>query len=186
MNSRSSEFKLFHLVIFIVQISMLLGACQLQPAQVSSSNNSQQTSTPLPATPIPPTATPTLVPSPTPTSVPLTLWLDPFLPADFLEKITLPEGIITTSTKTEANLFLTAGDPQKNNTLLGETWQSYALVAPFFTVHDDLALADLRSLARGYQPEDFPLRRYCCATRTTLSFCICSICPPARCPQKAR
>jgi len=41
--------------------------------------------------------------------------------------------------------------------LLGETWQSYALVAPFFTVQDDLTLADLRSLVRGYQPEDFPL-----------------------------
>ena len=157
MNSHSSEFKLFHLVIFIVQISMLLGACQLQPAQVSSSNNSQQTSTLLPATPVPAKATPTLVPSPTPTSVPLTLWLDPLLPVDFLEKIIPPEEIIITETKTEANLFLTAGAPPRNNTLLGETWQSYALVAPFFTVQDDLTLADLRSLARGYQPEDFPL-----------------------------
>jgi len=96
MNSRSSEFKPFHLVIFIVLISILLGACQLQPAQVSSSNNSQQTSTPLPATPVPAKATPTLVPSPTPTSVPLTLWLDPLLPVDFLEKIIPPEEIIIT------------------------------------------------------------------------------------------
>ena len=156
MNSHS-KFKPFHLVIFIVLSSLLLAACQLQPAPVTSSNNSQKTPALLPATPISPTAPPTLVPSPTPTSVPLTLWLDPLLPADFLEKIILPEGIIITSTKTEANLFLTSGDPPKNNTSLGETWQTYALVAPFFTVQDDLTLADLRSLARSYKPQDIPL-----------------------------
>ena len=156
MNSHS-KFKPFHLVIFIVLSSLLLGACQLQPAPVTSSNNSQKTPALLPATPISPTAPPTLLPSPTPTSVPLTLWLDPLLPADFLEKIILPEGIIITSTKTEANLFLTSGNPPKNNISLGETWQTYALVAPFFTVQDDLTLADLRSLARGYKPQDIPL-----------------------------
>ena len=60
----------------------------------------------------------------------------------------------STSSKTDANIFLTAGDPPRNGTLLGETWLTYALVAPFFTVQDDLTLADLRSLVRGYQPEN--------------------------------
>jgi len=71
--------------------------------------------------------------------------------------VSLPESITTTKTKTEANLFLTVGDPPRNSALIGETWQSYALVAPFFTAQDDVSLADLRSLSRGYQPEDLPV-----------------------------
>jgi poly-gamma-glutamate synthesis protein (capsule biosynthesis protein) len=98
-----------------------------------------------------------LASSPTPTAIPLSLWIDPILPTDFLKKINLPDGILTTRTKNDANLFLTAGDPPKNSTLLGETWLSYALVAPFFTIQDDLRLADLRTIARGYQPENLPL-----------------------------
>jgi len=143
----------FSLVSFIVLISILLGACQ---AQGTPAPSLQPISTSLPATPIPPTASPTLAPSPTPTPLPITLWLDPVLPSDFLKKISIPESILTTRTKSKADLFLTAGDPPGNSTLLGETWQTYALVAPFFTVQDDLTNADLRSFARGYQPEDFP------------------------------
>ena len=142
------------LVSIFMLISILLGACQ---PSGTSSPILPPTSTSLPATPIPPTATPTLASSPTPTAIPLSLWIDPILPTDFLKKINLPDGILTTRTKNDANLFLTAGDPPKNSTLLGETWLSYALVAPFFTIQDDLRLADLRTIARGYQPENLPL-----------------------------
>ena len=142
------------LVSAFVLISILLGACQLS---ATSTPSLQPSATPLPATPIPPTATATMAPSPTPTPMPLILWLDPILPADFLKKVNIPEGMLTTRTKSEANLFLTAGDPPSNSALIGETWQSYALVAPFFTVQDDVSMAALRSLASGYQPEDLPL-----------------------------
>ena len=144
----------FSLISIFVLISILLGACQLT---VTSAPSLPSTSTALPAIPNSPTPTPTLAPSPTPTPQPLTLWIDPILPSDFLRKVTVPEGMITTRTKTEANLFLTVGDPPRNTALIGETWQSYALVAPFFTLQDDVSMADLRSLSRGYQPEDLPV-----------------------------
>ena len=139
------------LVSIIVLISILLGACQPSAA---SSPALPPNSSPLPATPIPPMVTPTSVSSPTPTAVPLTIWIDPILPLDFVKKVTLPEGMLTARSKTNANLILTAGDAPRNATLMGETWQIYVLVAPFFTVQDDLTLADLRSLVRGYQPEN--------------------------------
>ena len=115
----------FYLVSLIVLISILLGACQVQ---VATSPNLPPTSTSLPATQILPKATPTLTPSPSPTALPLTLWLDPILPNDFRKKLDIPEGILTTRLETEANLFLTAGDPPDSASLLGETWQTYALV----------------------------------------------------------
>lgn len=145
-NSTDYRSVRYCLVSLIVLISILLTACQVPVSP-------EPTAISLPATPMPPTATPTLVPSPTPTARPIVLWIDPILPTDFVKKITLPEGIQTTADKSLADLFVTAGDPPKNTVLLAETWQTYALVAPFFTIQDDLTLADLRSLVRGNQPE---------------------------------
>ncbi len=147
----SARFPGFSRVSFLLLISILLGACLVQ---VSSTSNPQTTPTSLPATAVSPTATYTPAPSPTPTPLPLSLWLDPILPLDFLKRISLPEGIQITETKTEADLFLSAGEPPEENELLAETWQSYALVAPFFTIQDNLTLAELRSIAGGNQVED--------------------------------
>lgn len=144
----------FYLVSLIVLISILLGACQVQ---VATSPSLPPTSTLLPTTQVPPKATATLTPSPTPTALPLTLWIDPVLPDDFRKKLDIPEGILTTRLETEANLFLTAGDPPDSASLLGETWQTYALVAPFFTVQDDLSMANLLALVRGNQPNELPV-----------------------------
>ena len=150
-NSACSRSMPFSLVSVILLISILLGACQVQ---VTPSPSPQPTSTSLPATTIPPTATSTLAPSPTPTPLPLTLWIDPILPADFLKKVDLPEGMLTARNKSDANLFLNAGDPPGNSTLLAETWQTYALAAPFFTIQDNLTRMELRSIVRGNEPED--------------------------------
>lgn len=147
----SARFPGFSRVSFLLLISILLGACLVQ---VSSTSNPQTTPTSLPATAVSPTATYTPAPSPTPTPLPLSLWLDPILPLDFLKRISLPEGIQITETKTEADLSLSAGEPPEENELLAETWQSYALVAPFFTIQDNLTLAELRSIAGGNQVED--------------------------------
>lgn len=152
-NSPCSRSVPFSLVSLIVLISLVLNACQ---AQVSPAPILSPTSASLPATPVPPTTTPTIAPSPTPTPLPLTLWLDPVLPSNFLKKVTVPERILTTRNKTEADLILTAGDPPRNSLLLGETWLSYALVAPFFTLQEELTMSDLRNLSRGYQPEELP------------------------------
>ncbi len=149
-NSPDYRSARYCLVSLIVLISIVLGACQMQ---VSPTSSSEPTASSLPATPVPPTSTPTLAPSPTPTARPMVLWINPILPTDFVKKLILPEGMQTTSNKSLANLFLTAGDPPGDAALLAETWQTYALVAPFFTLQDDLTLTDLRSLVRGNQPE---------------------------------
>ncbi len=153
-NSPRSRSVPFCLVSLIVLIGILLGACQVQ---AGTSPDLPPTSTSLPATQAPPKASPTLTPSPTPTALPITLWIDPILPDDFRKKINLPEGMLTSRSETEANLFLTAGDPPDSASLLGETWQTYALVAPFFTVQDDLSMADLLSFVRGDQPAELPV-----------------------------
>ena len=109
---------------------VLLGACQPAVAPLSTLPASN-------ASPLPPTATPTTAPSPTPTPVPLSLWIDPLLPSDFVKKINLPEGILASRNKDDADLFLTVSNPAKGELVLGETWQVYALAAPFFTVQDE-------------------------------------------------
>ena len=126
---------------------VLLGACQPAVAPLSTLPASN-------ASPLPPTATPTTAPSPTPTPVPLSLWIDPLLPSDFVKKINLPEGILASRNKDDADLFLTVSNPAKGELVLGETWQVYALAAPFFTVQDDVSMADLLALVRGDQVED--------------------------------
>lgn len=126
---------------------VLLGACQPAVAPLSTLPASN-------ASPLPPTATPTTAPSPTPTPVPLSLWIDPLLPSDFVKKINLPEGILASRNKDDADLFLTVSNPAKGELVLGETWQVYALAAPFFTVQDDISMADLLALVRGDQVED--------------------------------
>jgi len=152
-NSRCKSLSFTFISIFVL-LSILLGACQFL---ATPSQALPPAATSLPAAAIPATATPTTAPSPTPTAIPLTLWIDPILPRDFVRKVELPEAVLTAKEKTDANIFLTAGDPPGSATLLGETWQTYVLVAPFFTILDNISLADLRSLARGYQPEDLPV-----------------------------
>lgn len=76
------------------------------------------------------------------------------MPSDFVKKINLPEGILASRNKDDADLFLTVSNPAKGELVLGETWQVYALAAPFFTVQDDISMADLLALVRGDQVED--------------------------------
>lgn len=146
----SSSHLPLKLISLAILCSLLLGACQVQPSP-------QPQSTPSTVS-VSSSATGTATPQPTETpALPaLTLWIDPALSADFATRVELPAGLNTTENKTEANLFLSAGDPPRNTRLLGETWQTYALCAPFFTVVDALTSAELRSLARGYQPESTP------------------------------
>lgn len=145
-NSPDYRSRLVNMISLIVLVSILLGACQVPVSP-------EPTAISLPATPAPPTATPKMAPSPTPTTSPMAIWLDPILPGDFVKKITLPEDVRITPDKKLADLYVIAGDPPKDAVLLADTWQTYALVAPFFTVQDDLTLADLRALVRGNQPD---------------------------------
>ncbi len=148
-NSPRSIVNLSRFVSLVISLGMLLGACQAQPVPASPTQGSNAPANPGNAQSISPTSMPVA----TPTPQPLNLWVDPALPADFVAKLSLPEGVLETQNKSEANLFLSADDLPRNNRLLGETWQTYALAAPFFTIQDGITSAELRSLARGYQPE---------------------------------
>ncbi|HOF28368.1 MAG TPA: CapA family protein [Anaerolineaceae bacterium] len=145
-NSPNSRSFYLRFIALSLLVSLFLGACQ---PFANTSPDPQRAM-------LPPTATATTAPTQTPAPIPSILWLDPVLPADFLKKVKVPEGVSTTKKQDEANIFLTAGNPPKGSALLGETWLTYALAAPFFTVQDDISLADLRTIARGAQPKGMP------------------------------
>ncbi|MEW5938451.1 MAG: CapA family protein [Chloroflexota bacterium] len=132
-------------------------------------------STPLPPTPRPPTRTPlpTTLPSPTPfptatlagptstlaPNVPTatiersTLWVHPAVPMALIEQIQAA-GVTLSQTKELATANLEVVDS-------GGTQWIYALVAPFPTVTDDVAIADLRAAWVGTKAGSFgglPLR----------------------------
>lgn len=77
-------------------------------------------------------------------------WLDPGLPAAFVEQLTLPESaqIVSDEPLAHLRLSLNAGETVSN-------WV-FALVAPFPTIADEISLEDLRAAWRGEQAGAFP------------------------------
>lgn len=73
----------------------------------------------------------------------LTLWVDPALPAALRQAVTLPPEIGVTPVSGQASLRLEVGDS------LPLTRWVYALVAPFLTLVDEVASADLLSAWKG-------------------------------------
>ena len=103
-----------------------------------------------------PTATPapTETPIPTPTLAPMTVWLDPALPADL--RTAFADAIATASGETAmivteqgedaaATVRLIAGDAE--GTLLAERF--YAAVVPFDSVQDNITLEELKARWAG-------------------------------------
>ncbi len=128
--------------VFIVG-SMVLSACGglLQPV--------------VPTQPAFETAVPTLVPTatlipPTPTSVPLAVWIDPRLPEEILETLGNMPTVVRVTNKEEALLSFTivAKEPVSS-------WV-YALAAPFATVMDDVSMDSL--IGFWQSNSDFPAR----------------------------
>jgi hypothetical protein len=109
--------------------------------------------TPTPtATPRPPTPTPTLTPSPTPTPAwPVTAGCGSGVPADVC-------GRLREAVEQDSEHFAWVDDPAVADVQVGTdslpnsrpfaTWV-YALVAPFFTVEDDVSSADLKTTWGG-------------------------------------
>ena len=104
-------------------------------------------STPAPtsaASPVPIQATVTSIP----TSIPDSLWISPAIP-DLLRQAALASGLPQVVTSTEASVRLDALNPQSSRTDQQTSIWYYALVTPFPTTTDSVALADIRNAWSG-------------------------------------
>ena len=133
------------LVVFA--LVMLLAACQSGATLTPTTDNVSSptvTQTALRPTvtlmPLPP---PTLAPTPVPK-----VWLAPYLPDAIGERFSLPAGFQFTTEPGNAQLRLEVGSDVPTARWI------YALVAPFPTLRDDVALSDLQAVWRGTPPEE--------------------------------
>lgn len=133
-------------LLLVLTLSLLFSACQtLAPIQAAS------TETASPTTP-PPTATSLPSPTPTTTPGPLKLHLSPELPAEVFASIPTPLGMVLSNDPQEADIIIEVASDEQIYELV--SYQVYALVAPFFTVQDDIALKQLTVLLSGKEDQE--------------------------------
>ena len=133
-------------LLLVLTLSLLFSACQtLAPIQAAS------TETASPTTP-PPTATSLPSPTPTATPGPLKLHLSPELPAEVFASIPTPLGMVLSNDPQEADIIIEVASDEQIYELV--SYQVYALVAPFFTVQDDIALKQLTVLLSGKEDQE--------------------------------
>lgn len=146
-NNRIANFKQKALLLFLT-LSLSLSACQaLAPIQPAV------TSTASPTMP-PPTATNLPSPTPTPTPGPLKLHLSPDLPARIFASIPTPLGMVLSDEPTESDIVVEVVTDGK--TYEEVRFQVYALVAPFFTVQDNITLKELSAILTGKSDQTEP------------------------------
>jgi poly-gamma-glutamate synthesis protein (capsule biosynthesis protein) len=95
---------------------------------------------------------PTSIP-PTPTPEIISIFLDPNLPADYLRQVKIPEGFIKNQSPDNSKLQVKVAS---GNSIT--SWV-YALVAPFPTVEDGIALTTLKELWEKGEIVDFPSKK---------------------------
>ncbi len=105
----------------------------------------------------PPSTTPSLPPRPT-------LYLDPAIPAFYLEGIEFPPDWTLTSDRTAANLTVTITPEQTQTQLV------YVLVAPFNTIEDSISSTDLQAIWQGNQEANTPLENILVSRATFHAF----------------
>lgn len=124
---------------FFLVIPLLVTACQPASALVQ---DSFPTATAAPATPIP-----TSQPSPTIAPTPLTISVSGLqLPPGVVTDI-YPVGIVTSGPGSDADIIIEMVEPEEEYELI--SYHVYALVAPFFTIQDDISLSKLRGYLTG-------------------------------------
>lgn len=105
------------------------------PGEVSDTQVATQALPPATQTPLPP---PTLAPTPVPK-----IWLADYLPDTITASFVLPPGFEITVERESAQVRLEVGREGAVATWI------YALAAPFPTIRDDIALADLQAIWQG-------------------------------------
>ena len=147
---RSSRSRLsgIEAIIVIFIMSFLFVGCNRSsttstpiPSNLPSSNQAS-TSSAAPSTAPTNTSQPA---SPSPTVVPLKIWLAPYLPEKMRSSSVLPAGYAFTDDPAEADASLIVGDQKQSPAI---QW-IYSLVAPFPTVTDGISSAELQAVWNG-------------------------------------
>ena len=133
-------------ILLFLTLSLMLSACQ-----TTTPNQAVVTETASPTLP-PPTATSLPSPTPTPTPGPLKLNLSQELPAEMFASIPTPLGMVLSDDPEEADIVVeVASDGQKYELI---SYQVYTLVAPFFTVQDNITLKELTAILTGMSSQE--------------------------------
>ena len=93
------------------------------------------------------------VPAPTEIPAPISIWLPPYLPAQFTKNFNLPDGAIFSTDEQKASIRIDVG----SDTLISQ-WV-YALVAPFPTITDQISSNDLQAFWQGNEVTGFPVEK---------------------------
>lgn len=143
-------------IILSLLLLMALSACRVEKVVSPTDVPKTQEPTKPSAETLVPSETPTAFISPTSapsaTPAPPAFWKGT-LPLDLQERIFLPDGAVWASDENTATYSIVASVPEKLNTHLASTQWTYALVAPFFTVRDDISLSDLQFFLMGKESE---------------------------------
>ena len=133
-------------ILLFLTLSLMLSACQ-----TTTPNQAVVTETASPTLPSP-TATSLPSPTPTPTPGPLKLNLSQELPAEIFASIPTPLGMVLSDDPEEADIVVeVASDGQKYELI---SYQVYTLVAPFFTVQDNITLKELTAILTGMSSQE--------------------------------
>ena len=133
-------------ILLFLTLSLMLSACQ-----TTTPNQAVVTETASPTLPSP-TATSLPSPTPTPTPGPLKLNLSQELPAEMFASIPTPLGMVLLDDPEEADIVVeVASDGQKYELI---SYQVYTLVAPFFTVQDNITLKELTAILTGMSSQE--------------------------------
>ncbi len=133
-------------ILLFLTLSLWFSACQtLAPIQAVVTETASPTTPPATATSLP-------SPTPTPTPGPLKLNLSPELPAELFASIPTPLGMVLSDDPEEADIIVEVSDDEQAYELI--SYQVYALVAPFFTVQDNITLKELSAILTGKSDQE--------------------------------
>jgi poly-gamma-glutamate synthesis protein (capsule biosynthesis protein) len=98
-----------------------------------------------------PTNTELPAPTSTPTQVPVSFWLAPYLPETLRSAIKMPDGYTLTSSSEQADITMEMAEEDGSTAI---QW-IYVLVAPFPTITDGVTSADLQNAWEGNPLDSF-------------------------------
>lgn len=152
----------YYFISFFLAAVFIISACQpflhtsVSEPTASPQNLNTTNSSPVSPTQAPtktntsvPTPEPTLEPTPRPFSF---AWRD--VPATLIEKVNLPEGAYWAEGDEEASYTISPYDGNQDSDEQAQTQWTYVLLAPFFTVKDDISLSDFIKMLNETPQED--------------------------------
>ncbi|NLA79899.1 MAG: hypothetical protein GX853_04010 [Chloroflexi bacterium] len=153
---QKSKLVLINIIICSLCLAILLSACQrngqtelievpaitADPQQGSTPQNTKSTEVTSLNTP-PAHPSPVIPPDFTPPAPKSEVTYDQYLPQNIKAMLALPENVSWTTDSFNTDYYITAIDLKNRNALDAATQWTYVLVAPFFTVTDEITLREL-------------------------------------------